>query len=140
MTKIFGTKLTGILLATLLFFLLGYLWYGFLFKDLWMALSGVGDQDPAPLNLLFGGLISLGQVLGLAYILNYARSLILTTCVKICTVIALLISLPVAAYHTNYIGTPVKLLAIDVAYMFVGYCLIGAVLSFFRKDERTIQN
>lgn len=134
MGKVFGTRLTGIVLATGLFFIVGYLWYGFLFKDMWMTLSGVGDQEPAPLNLLFGILISLGQVLGLAYILNYARSSILTTCVKICAVIAVLISFPVAAYHTNYIGTPVKLLALDVAYMFIGYCLIGAVLSYFRES------
>jgi len=134
MIKIFGTKLTAILLATFLFFLLGYLWYGFLFKDLWMTLSDVGDEDPALLNLLFGVLISLGQVLGLAFILNHARPSMLSSSVKICAVIALLISLPVAAYHTNYIGTPVKLLGLDVAYMFLGYCLIGGVLSFFRES------
>jgi len=35
----------GIAIATVAFFLLGYLWYGFLFAEAWMAAEGLTEED-----------------------------------------------------------------------------------------------
>jgi len=93
--------------------------------------------DAMGLMMYFWGvLITLAQVLGLAFVLNHASASVAATCAKICAVIAVLIALPLMAYGAIY-GTayPVKLLGIDFAHILIGYTLIGIILSFFRGKE-----
>jgi len=143
MPKIFGTSLLGILLATLLFYMLGALWYGMLFSDMWMAASGMTEAtakahaDKIGPVVMYGGglLITLLQVLGLAYILNHASASLLGTCVKICAIIAVLLALPIIMYAHLYEGYTLQGVCLDFAHLLVGYALVGAVLSFFRGKD-----
>ena len=142
MPKIFGTSLVGILLATLVFYLLGALWYGLVFSDMWMAANGITEAaakahaDKMGVMVWIGGiLITLLQVLGLAYILNHAGASLLGTCVKICAVIAVLMALPLLMYAHIYAGASHQAVALDFAHILIGYALVGAVLSFFRGKD-----
>ncbi len=143
MPKIFGTSLIGILAATVVFFLLGFLWYGVLFHEMWMGLAGISAEAAAAkqeavgsMTYVWGILITLMQVLGLAYILNHAGASLLTTCAKVCAVVAALIALPILAYANVYgIHYPVKLLGLDFAHLLIGYVLVGIILSFFRGKD-----
>ena len=146
MPKIFGTNLLGIITATIVFYLVGFLWYGFLFHELWMSLSGMTEAEAIAsaekqgiMMYIWGLLITLAQVLGLAFILNHAGASKATTCIKICAIVALLLALPIMAYGALYEGVPLKLLAIDFSHNLIGYCLTGAIISFFRgKDAITL--
>ncbi len=142
MPRIFGTNLLGILLATLAMFMLGWLWYGVLFDDLWASISGLSEaqmqseSDTMGIEMFTWGLfIPLAQVLGLSFLLQNAKASRLLTCVKICAIVASLIALPVLGYNTVYGHNSPKLLGLDFAYLLVGYCLIGVILSFFRNKE-----
>jgi len=142
MPKIFGTSLTGILLATVVFYMLGFLWYGILFSDMWMAANDIteaaAEAHAAKLGVMMwigGILITLLQVLGLAYILNHANASMLGTCVKIGAVIAVLIALPILLYAHIYAGVSHQAVLLDFAHMLIGYVLVGAVLSFFRGKD-----
>lgn len=142
MPKIFGTSLAGIFVTTLVLYFLGFLWYGFLFSDAWLAATGLSEAQATaiaealgPMMFVWGILITLAQVLGLTFILNQAGASVLGTCVKICAIVALLIALPLMAYASVYEGRSIHGFYIDLGHVFVGYCLAGAVLSFFRCKD-----
>ena len=84
---------------------------------------------------VWGILISLMQVIGLAMVINWAGASRLFTCIKVSWVVALLIALPLMAYATLYEGKPIQLLGIDGLHILLGYSLVAVVLSFFRSKE-----
>ena len=136
MPRVFGTSVLGIFLASLAFFVVGFLWYGVFFMKEWAVLTGTptdGDMSITP--LIVGFMITLVQVLGLSFILQHAGASTLVTCVKICGLIALLIAFPIMAYNLNYEGRPLALFKIDGSHILVGYLLVGVVLSFFRGKD-----
>lgn len=142
MPKIFGTSLLGILAATIVFYILGFLWYGVLFTDQWMVANGIAEEAAkthadamGPMMYIWGIIITLAQVLGLAYILHHASTSVLMTCAKIGAIIAVLIALPLMAYSVLYAGLSVNALGLDFAHILIGYILVCAVLSFFRGKD-----
>jgi len=142
MPKIFGTSWLGILAATVAFYLLGFLWYGIVFTDMWMDANGMTKEAAdahnaklGPMMYIWGILITLAQVLGLAYILNHASASLLVTCAKIGAIIAILIALPLMAYSALYEGRSIHAVGLDVAHILVGYIIACAILSFFRGKD-----
>ncbi|MBL4871232.1 MAG: DUF1761 domain-containing protein [Robiginitomaculum sp.] len=142
MPKIFGTSLAGILVATIVFYLLGFLWYGVLFSDQWMVANGIAEEAAkahadkmGAMMYVAGIIITLMQVLGLAYILHHASASVLMTCVKICAIIAVLIALPLMMYAHIYEGRSHQAVGLDFAHVLIGYALVGAILSFFRGKD-----
>jgi len=142
MPKIFGTSILGILAATIVFYGFGYLWYGTLFHEVWVAASTMTEeaatahvQKLGAMMYVWGVLIVLVQVLGLAFILNHAGASKLVSCAKIGAIIALLIAVPLLAYEALYAGTSLKLLKVDIAHILIAYVLVGTILSFFRGKD-----
>jgi hypothetical protein len=60
MPKILGLNLLAVIAASIAFFFVGFLWYGVLFSDIWMAAEGISaeaaDAD-SPVWML-GGFLS----------------------------------------------------------------------------------
>jgi hypothetical protein len=142
MPKFFGSHIIGLLLATLAFYMFGYLWYGFLFADQWMHLTGITEADAllrseqlGAMMYVWGLFISLAQVLGIAAVLNWAGATRLMTCVKISVILAVLIVLPVLGYGMLYQGVSIHLIGIDFLHLLIGYSLVAVVLSFFRSND-----
>jgi len=142
MPKIFGTNLLGILVATVVFYLLGFLWYGIVFTEMWLIFNDMSAADATAqaeklgAMMYVGGIvITLMQVLGLAYVLHHASASLLLTCVKICAIIAVLIALPLLMYAHIYEGTSHRAIVLDFVHILIGYILVGAILSFFRGKD-----
>ena len=142
MPKIFGTSLVGILLATIALYMVGFLWYGIIFEKMWLSLSGITKEAAqtsmeamGAMGYIWGLLISLAQVLGLAYILHQSNASLLLTCAKIGAVIAVLIALPLMAYSSLYGDVPTALLGLNFGHTLVGYIIACAVISFFRGKD-----
>ena len=142
MPKIFATSLAGILIATLVLYAIGSIWYGLLFEEPWLASAGMTKDEATaimdglgPMMFVWGLLITLLQVLGLTYILNQSSASLLGTCVKICAIVAILIALPIMCYAHLYEGRPINGLFLDFGNVFIGYCVAGAILSFFRGKD-----
>ncbi|MGJ8562862.1 MAG: DUF1761 domain-containing protein [Alphaproteobacteria bacterium] len=142
MPKIFGTSLLGILAATIVFYMLGFAWYGFIFAEAWMAANGITEAASAAhaeklgIMMWVGGIgITLLQVLGLTYVLNQSGASVPMTCAKICGIVALLIALPLMTYGVLYEGRSASALHIDIGHILLGYILVGIVLSFFRGKD-----
>ena len=142
MPKYFGVSVLGLLLATVVFYLLGALWYGVLFAEQWMSLNHF-TEETANANMdklgvmmwVWGVVITLVQVIGLAMVINWANASKLFTCIKISVFMALFFALPVMAYGTLYEGTSIYLLGIDILHLLLGYSLVGAILSYFRSKD-----
>lgn len=142
MPKIFGSNIISLLLATIAFYMLGFLWYGFLFADQWMHLTGITEADAlvrgeqlGAMMYVWGVLITLLQVLGIAAVLNWAGATRLMTCVKIAVMLAVMIVLPVLGYGMLYQDVSIHLVGIDFLHLLLGYALVAAILSFFRSND-----
>jgi len=144
MLKTITLNLLGIIVATVVFYLLGYLWYGMIFSEMWLSFNGISAADAAAqaaklgdMMYIGGAAITLVQVLGLAYILHLAKASTLLTSVKTCTIIAVLIALPLMMYAYIYEGASQEAIALNFAHTLVGYILVGVILGFFRGKETT---
>lgn len=142
MPKIFGTSLLGILAATIVFYLVGFVWYGVIFADAWMAAQGITEEAAMARNAelgvmmwVWGLVITLMQVIGLSYVLQQSSASVLMTCAKIGAVIAVLFALPFSMYSWLYAGTSHELILIDFSHLLVGFVLACVVLSFFRGKD-----
>ena len=82
MPKIHGTSIVGILAASIGFYFVGFLWYGFIFMEKWMTLQALpmdGEQQMMP--MIWGFLITVVQVIGIncgarldAYLVHHERN------------------------------------------------------------------
>ena len=142
MPKIFGTNLLGILAAAVVFYLFEFVWYGMLFTEMWLAFTGISEAEALAQSESLGAMMYVGgfaitllQTLGLAYILHHASASVLMTCVKICAIIAVLISLPMMMYGHIYEGDSHQAVVLNFVHTLIGYIIVGAILSFFRGKD-----
>jgi hypothetical protein len=54
--------------ATVASYILGFVWYGVVFKNTWVRLTGISDMKPKPLNLI----LVLVSMFVMAYVLNHS--------------------------------------------------------------------
>lgn len=137
MPEIFNTKLWIILLATVVFFMIGWVWYGMLFMEKWMALEGMtmdpGSESPPPTTMLVGLLISLLQALGIAAMVKMTGKYGIGSGLKAGALAWLFFAGPLMAYRWNYAEGPAELFHIDIAHLLLGYLVIGAIYGLLRK-------
>jgi len=142
MPKIFGSSLLAIFLATLLFYIIGFMIYGLLFGEQWMAFAGMTEAEAlarnealGPMMFVWGLLITLAQVLGIALFIKNADVTSAAKGLIKGAMLATLFALPVMAYNWLYQGSSANLLGLDYAHLLIGYSLAGAVLGFFRRKD-----
>ena len=154
MPKIAGVNLLGVLLAAVAMFFIGFIWYGVLFQEPWMAANGMFFVDPAkeyiqwlsadgiqstatamgpdPMVMLAGFVLSLVLSFGLGWHMQQKNISKLSTAVLFGLWISLLIGLPLVAYDTVY--TPYRSLMgffVDGSHAIATIIAACAVLSSF---------
>lgn len=143
MPKIFNTSWLAVIAATIAFFMFGWLWYGPLFSDAWMAAEGL-TQEIAEARLaemgmamwlLFALLITLAQAIGLLMVLNMAGVKRLPASLKTAFWLVITIVAPVIAYACVYTGYPLSGYLIDFGHMLIGYMIMAAIYSAFRGKD-----
>lgn len=136
MPKLQGTSLLGLLAASVGFYFVGFLWYGFIFMEKWMALQGMPmDGEMQVMPMVWGFIITVIQVIGINYVLHHSGASQLSTCAKIAAILGLLFAVPFTAYASIYAKAPLELFMIDASHMFVGFVTAGIILSFFRGKD-----
>lgn len=140
MPKIFNTPWLAVLLATLVFYLIGFTVYGFLFQDVWLAASGMTlEQTEAmaaaqgPMMFVWGILITLAQALGLLWVINLAGASGLSACLKLAFWLFAMIAAPLLAYACLYGGYSLPGILVDYGHILFGYLAMAAVFSAFRS-------
>ncbi|MGB0908495.1 MAG: DUF1761 domain-containing protein [Maricaulaceae bacterium] len=141
MPRIFDSHIVVILLASVLFYMVGFLWYGFIFMDAWMAIEGIpqdGEQDNMGLTMAIGFVITVMQTIGLAGILKLAKGYSIGKGIKIAVMTWFFFALPFCCYAWIYSADPLSpnantLLMIDASHLFFAYLVAGGVLGMMRK-------
>lgn len=141
MPKLHGTSLLGILTASVGFYFIGFLWYGFMFMEKWMKLQGLPmDGDMQIMPMVWGFIITILQVIGINYVLKQSGATTLSTCAKIAAILGLYLAVPFAAYASIYAKAPLELFMIDASHLFTGFLVAGITLSLFRGKDSIVSN
>jgi hypothetical protein len=131
------TNYGAVAVSALVYWLLGAVWYGFLFSKPWMALEHMTDAQAKSMNPV------------LPYIITFALNLLIALVLaQICAwrnantaargaAIGILLWIgfigPVTFTSYMYEMRPMQLFAINEFYPLVGLCLMGAILGTWTK-------
>jgi len=142
MPKIFNTSWLAVILATVIFYLIGFAWYGFLFPDVWLAASGMTQaeseaiaQSKGAMMFVWGLLITLAQALGLLWIINLAGAKRLPKCLSIAFWAFLMVAAPLLAYACVYEGYSLHGILIDYGHILLGWLAMSAIYAAFRGKD-----
>lgn len=143
MPKIFNTSWLAVLLATLVFYLIGFAWYGFIFQDIWLAASGMTleqteamAQAQGAMMFVWGLLITLAQALGLLWVINLAGAKRLPKCLSIAFWLFLMIAAPLLAYACLYGGYSLTGILVDYGHILAGYLAMASIYAMFRGKDK----
>lgn len=126
----------GIIVASIAFYIVGFLWYGVIFSDAWMAAQGLTPEDAkgeSPAWMALGFVITVMQVIGLAMVLKWKGDTALTAAATTAAILCVLIAVPMALY--DYIYLPrhdATLTMIDASHLLVGWVVSAAILTRFK--------
>lgn len=123
-----------IIIAALAAFMLGFVWYSFIFGKAWQAKTGITDEEAQSNMLMTHGLALLMMVV-ISYAINYIINLHpvedqtfthgafhgLLSCI--------LYAAPLVVIHYLYQKKSFKLMAIDIGYALLFFTVIGGVLA-----------
>lgn len=154
MPKIAGVNVLGVVLGAVAMFFVGFIWYGLLFQEPWMAANGLffageaketmqwltadgvqtlaADAGPDPMTMLMGFVLSLVLSFGLGWHMKQKNISKLGTAALFGLWMSLLIGVPLMAYDTVY--TPFGSLMglfVDGGHTVVTFVAACIVLSFF---------
>lgn len=133
MPKVLGFNIVAVAAASVAFFIVGFLWYGVIFADAWMAAEGVTAEEANPVWMVGGFVITIMQVLGLALILRWKGALTPMAAVQTAAIVWALLALPFSLYAYLYLPAHnTTLLAIDASHLLVGWLVSAGVLSLLK--------
>lgn len=134
MPKVFGLNLLPLAVASVVFYLLGYVWYALVFSDAWMAAHGIAAQagGEEPIWMVGGFIITVLQVIGLGLGLKWKGAAALDKAVITALVLWLVFALPLTMYAYIYLTHDSTLLMIDSGYLLVGWAASAGILSLMK--------
>ena len=143
MPRIFNTSWGAVLLATLAFYMVGFVWYAFLFQDLWLASSSMTEEqtmviaeNKGAMMFVWGLLLTLAQALGLLWVLNLAGAKRLAASLKTAFWLFVMIAAPLLAYTCLYGTYPLEGILMDYGHILLGWLAMGAIYAAFRGKDK----
>jgi hypothetical protein len=134
--RIHGFNVLGVLAASVAFYFVGYLWYGLLFSEAWMAAEGVTAADvegESPIWMAGGFLITVMQAIGIAIVLKWRGASGVGKAAATASVLWLFFALPFSHYAYLYLPAHnATLLMIDASHLLVGWVVAAVVLALFK--------
>lgn len=135
MPKVLGLSLVGVLVATLAFWISGFVWYGLLFAEAWMAANNISPDAEGSFDLyMVGGIvITLMQVIGIGLVMKWKGVISLADAVKVALVLWFFFGLPFSNYA--YLYNPAHsttLLLIDASHLLVGWVISAVILALIK--------
>jgi hypothetical protein len=128
------TNYLAVILCSVVYWLIGGLWYGFLFTKPWMALEGPAPNSVSPiLTYIVTFLLNLLIAFVLAQVCLWRNANTAARGAAIGVLLWLGIVGPITLTTAMYEGRPMELFAINEFYPLVGLCLMGAILGAWKK-------
>jgi hypothetical protein len=124
----------GIAVATIAFFALGAVWYGFVFSDAWMSAQNLSKEDAgSPLWMVGGFFLTIAQVVGLAIVMRWKGVTGPGDAAATAFILWALFGLPLELYDFIYLPShSATLLAIDAGHLLAGWIVSAVILSLFK--------
>ncbi|MGZ9114554.1 MAG: DUF1761 domain-containing protein [Brevundimonas sp.] len=127
----------GIIVATVVAFFTGFLWYGLIFAERWMALTGVTDEDSGGSMWMLLGLVqTFIAMTGLGWFIARDGAPGWMNGLKIGLIAGICFALMTSAYGFIYQTSPMGLLPIDWSHLLVVYALGGAIIGGLRLKPK----
>jgi hypothetical protein len=125
------------LLSAVAYYALGWLWYGWLFRDAWMNLaqltpSFVNSGDPVPPIVAAAMSLVLAYVVAIALVRDQKRSVTRGARFGLFMGVGLVASTMLVNYLFE--GRPVELWLINSGYVVLGLMMIGAIVGGWKKS------
>jgi len=128
----------GIIVATVVAFFIGFLWYGLIFAERWMALTGVTDEGSGDSMWMLLGLVqTFVTMVGLGWFIAREGAPGLMNGLKIGLLAGVCFALMTSAYGFIYQTSPMGLLPIDWSHLLLVYGVGGAVIGGLRMKPKT---
>lgn len=135
MPRLMGVNLLGVLLAAIVMFFLGFVFYGLLFTDYWMTARGyTADmfEGQSGIWMGIGFVIELVLALGIGWVMKAKGASSLGAAIGVGIALAILFGFPMLAYEFAYGAYhSVPGLMVDWGHTLVAFIGGAAVLSFF---------
>lgn len=122
----------GIVVATVVAFFVGFLWYGVLFEAVWKDLSGVGAEEGDPIWMLLGVVQTFVTMVGLGWFIARDGAGGWMAGLKTGLIAGVCFALMTSAYGFIYQTSPMGLLPIDWSHLLVVYAVGGAIIGGLR--------
>ena len=134
MPNIFGLKLVPVLVATLVFWVLGFVWYGVVFKETWMAGHRLTEDGGGFDIYMVGGILTtFVQVVGIGLVLKWRSIAGPGPAGQTAATLWLVFALPIIMYAYLYLPAHNStLLMIDASHLLVGW-VVSAVIKAVMK-------
>lgn len=136
MPKLFGLNLLAVLVASVAFFFVGFLWYGVLFTKAWLAAYGITPDPEAgesPIWMVGGFVITIVEAFGIGLVLKWKGAVSLGGAVATAIALWFCFALPLLMYNYLYLpGHNATILMIDASHLLVGWVVSAAVLSLMK--------
>ena len=127
----------AVVVAAVVYWLLGAVWYGFLFSKAWMDLEQLSPEQAASVNLVLTYVITFVLNLVIAFVLAQICAWRNANTAARGAALGILIWIgfigPVTYTTHMYEMRPVQLFAINEFYSLVGLALMGAILGAWTK-------
>lgn len=130
----FDMNLWAVLLAAVVYFLLGALWYSLFFGKMWQRLIEMPPEErnkPAP-AMIFTFLVRLLSVYVLAHFLHYTQATTWLGGMETAFWIWLGFIVVTAADEIFFANKSIRLFLINTGYHLVGLLLAGIILTIWR--------
>ena len=124
----------GVIVATVVAFFVGFLWYGLLFEAEWKSLTGVTGEGGDPMWMLLGVVQTFITMAGLGWFISRTEGGWMGGA-KIGLIACVCFALMTSAYGFIYQTSPMGLLKIDWSHLVVVYVLGGAIIGGLRMKK-----
>jgi len=128
------TNYPAVVVCAIVYWLIGGLWYGFLFTKPWTALEGPAPNSVNPFRAyIITFLLNLLIAFVLAQICIWRNANTASRGAAIGILLWLGIVGPITLTTAIYEGRPMELFAINEFYPLVGLCVMGMILGAWKK-------
>lgn len=124
----------AVIIASVLYYFIGFLWYSVFFRKTWIAETNVvHPDDKRPMGIPLGGqfLSTMLYTYGLAILFSALGATDVMSCIIIGLVFSLLIIIPMNS-GTFFFQNKMKLFLIDVSERIVGTLMIAILLGLWQ--------
>ncbi|WP_300542292.1 DUF1761 domain-containing protein [Maricaulis sp.] len=139
MPRILGLNILATLVAAIVLYLAGFIFYGLLFADLWIGLWGFTEAELAAAESAAGPSMAIGFALSVAMaaFLGLALKALnaddLGSALKWAVFLCVGFCVTTMAYDTVYAQQHILLLVLDSAHLLTGFLAMAAVFTFMDK-------